>query len=49
MKEDDKKLQQSNLVLNGAENKVLVQAVAKVQEREKQLRKEGIGFINVHC
>ena len=33
LKEDDKKLQQSTLVSNGAENKVLVKEVAKVKER----------------
>ena len=49
MKEDDKHLQQSTLVLNDAKKKVLVQEVEKVQERTKQLDKEGTRFINVHC
>ena len=48
-KEDDMQLQQSSLVLNGVEEKVSVQEVAKVQKREKKLRKEGIEFINFHC
>ena len=48
MKEDDKQLQQSTLVLNGAENKASVQEVAKVKERTKQLGKEGTGFRNFH-
>ena len=49
MKEDDKQLQQSTLVLNGAENKLSMQEVAKVKEREKKLDKEGTRFRNVHC
>ena len=49
MKEDDKQLQQLSLVSIGAENKVLVQDGAKVQERAKQLDKEGTKFSNDHC
>ena len=37
--EDDKKLQQVSLVSIGAENKVLVQSGAKIQERVKHARK----------
>ena len=49
LKEDEKQLQQSILVLNVAENKVSVQEVEKVQERVKKLEKEGTIFRNDHC
>ena len=49
LKGDDKQLQQSTLVLNSAENKLSMQEVAKVKEREKKLDKEGTRFRNVHC
>ena len=49
LKEDDKQLQQSTLVLNGTENKVSEQEVEKVQERAKKLDKEGTRFRNDQC
>ena len=39
LKESEKYLQQSTLVLSSVENKVLMQEVAKVKERTKQLGK----------
>ena len=49
LKEDDKQLQKSTLVLNGAKNKVSVQEVAKVKERANQLSKEVTRLSNDHC
>jgi len=48
LKEGEKHLQQSTLVLNSIENKVLVQKVGKFKERTQQDVKEDMGLKNVH-
>ena len=49
LEEDDKMLHKVSLVSIGAENKVLMQSGAKIQDREKHASKEYTNFSMGHC